>query len=470
MATVSGVGSGTLDVTTIVSQLMTVERTPIDRLNKKSASYQTQLSVFGSVRSSVSNFQSAVQKLKGNGGFQAFKVNVGDTSVLTASASTTATAGNYNIEVASLAQSQQLIAMGQVSSTAAIGSGASTTLSFDFGTISGGTLDTQTGKYSGANFADNGGGVKTVTIDSSNNTLEGIRNAINSANIGVNATIVNDGSGTPYRLTLSSATGVTNSMRISVSGDSAINDLLSNNPAGTQNLSQTVLAQNANLKVNGIAITKTSNTITDAIQGLTLNLNKVTTTPTSVNVVKDTSAISTAANNFVSTYNEMVNSLKSMTAYKTATTSGGTLAGDPAVRQMLGELREIVNGSVSGGLYATLADVGINNKPGVGLVIDPAKFDAAVSNNLTELSNLFTSASGYATKFDAWAKSTLNVTINSRTSNISNAISDISKQVDVLEVRMDSIKKRYTAQFSNLNSVLAQMSSQMSYVTKITAA
>lgn len=468
MASVSGVTSGALDVTSIVSQLMAVERQPIDKLSKKSASFQTQLSVFGSVKSSVASFQAAVQKLKGSGGFQAYKVNVGDAAVLSAAAGTNATSGNYSIEVSSLAQSQQLVAAGQTSATTAIGSGSTTTINFDFGTISGGTFDTNSGTYSGASFANNGGGTKTVTIDSSNNTLEGIRDAINQANIGVNATIINDGSGTPYRLALSStAAGASNSMSISVSGDAAIGGLLNHDPMGTQNLSQTVTAQNANLKVNGVAITKTSNTVTDAIQGVTLNLNKVTASPTNLGVTKDTTAISSAANSFVSAYNDLVNSLKSMSAYKTSTTSGGSLAGDPAIRQMLDELRGIMGGTVSGGAYTMLSDVGFNTKPGTGLVLDSAKFDAAVSNNLTDLSNLFISNEGFATKLDAWAQSSLNVTINTRTTNINQAISDIAKQVDNLEVRMDSIKKRYTAQFTNLNVLLARLSSEQSYVSKI---
>ncbi len=467
MATITGVTAGAVDVNSIVTQLMTVERRPIDTLNQKSASLRTKLSVLGSVKSSVSNFQAAVQKLQGSGGFQAYSVSVADSSIFTASASKTAVVGNYSIEVSSLAKSQQLVAAGQADSKAVIGSGASTTLSFDFGTISGGTFDSNTGKYSGASFSSNGGGMKTVTIDSTNNTLEGIRDAINKANIGVNATIINDGGTSPYRLALTSvSSGVSNSMSISVSGDAAINSLLNNNPAGTQNLSETMSAQNANLKVNGIAITKTSNTVSDAIQGVTLNLNKVTASPTSLTITKDTAAINSAANDFVTAYNNLVNSLKSVSAYKTSSSSGGTLAGDPAIKQMMDELQGIVTGTVSGGTFTMLSDVGINSKPGTGLTLDATKFSEAVTNNLADLSNLFVSSSGYATKLEAWAKSSQNVTLTTRTANINQNITDITKRVDALEVRMASIKKRYTAQFSNLNAVLSKLSSSQSFISQ----
>ncbi len=467
MATITGISAGRVDVNSIVTQLMAVERKPIDTLNQKSASLQTKLSVLGSVRSSISNFQSAVQKLKGAGGFQAFNVNVGDPSIFNATASTKAVAGNYSLEIASLAASQQLVAAGQVDSQASIGSGTTTTISFDFGTVSGGTFNSTSGTYSGATFSSNGAGVKTVTIDNTNNTLEGIRDAINSANIGVNATIINDGGASPYRLTLSSSTsGVSNSMSISTAGDAAIGSLLDNNPAGVQNLSQTVAAQNANLKVNGVAITKTSNTVSDAIQGVTLNLNKLTSAPTSLSITKDTAAINAAASNFINAYNDLNSTLKSISTYKTSTTTGGTLAGDPAIMQMMGELRDIVSSTVSGGNYTMLSDVGINTKPGVGLTLDATKFSNAVTNDLTALSNLFVSDTGFATKFDSWAKSSLNVTLTTRTANINQSITDIAKRVDTLETRMTSIKKRYTMQFTHLNTVLAQMSSTQNFVTQ----
>jgi flagellar hook-associated protein 2 len=474
MAGITGLlSAGKVDVNSLVSQLMTVERKPIDNLNKKSASYQTQLSVFSSVRSGLSTFQTAVQNLKGTGSFKAFTVNSSDASVLSASAGSNAVPGNYSIEISSLAQAQQLVATGQASSTATIGSGASTTLNFDFGTISydplaGGSYNATTGQYTGASFATNGGGIKSVTIDSTNNTLEGIRDAVNKANIGVNATIINDGGTSPYRLTFSTSTsGVSNSMSISVAGDASLATLLSNDPSGTQNLSQTLEAKNANLKVNGIAITKTSNVVTDAIQGVTLNLNKttVTNTPISLTIAKDTASITAAANSFVSAYNSLNSTLKSISAYKTATTSGGSLAGDPAIRQMMGELSDILSGTVTGGSFTTLADVGLSVKPGVGMTLDSTKFSAAMNSNLSDLSNLFTATDGYATKLDAWAKSSLNVTVNTRTSNINQSITDIANQVATQETRMTSIQKRYTRQFTNLNTVLAQLSNVSSSIT-----
>ncbi|MBS0311587.1 MAG: flagellar hook protein, partial [Proteobacteria bacterium] len=164
-----------LDVPTLVSQLMAVERRPIDTLNTQITSYQTKISSFGTLSGLVSSFQTAAQNLGTT--LQKLAATPSDPSVFSATAGSTAVPGNYTVEVSKLAQSQSLVAAGQASSTAAIGNGTATTVTFDFGTIGGGTLTN--GVYSGAAFTSNGNGTASITIDSTNNTLEGIRDAIN---------------------------------------------------------------------------------------------------------------------------------------------------------------------------------------------------------------------------------------------------------------------------------------------------
>lgn len=462
---ISGLSASSIDVQSVVSQLMAVERRPVEKLSNKSATYETQLSVLATLKSGIAEFQTAVKGLKDTGSFQSFNATSSNTTALTANAGSNATPGSYSLNVSSLAQSQQLVAAGQASSSAAIGTGTSTTLSFDFGTISGGTLTS--GTYSGASFTSGGAGVQTVTIDGTNNSLEGIRDAVNDADVGVKASIINDGGTSPYRLVFSSAaTGVDNSMSISVSGDATISGLLSNDPAGTQNLSETLTAQNANFDLNGIAITKSSNTVTDAIEGVTLNLSSVTTSPVNLAITKDTAAINEAAETFISEYNKLMTDLKNLSSYSTSGSSAGTLAGDPAVRQMINELTTIISSTVAGGEFATLTSVGITTKPGIGLALDSTLFNSAINNNLDDLANLFTAGDGFATQLDAWASTAMNVTLVTRTSNINDAISNIADEIDLREVRLASLEKRYTAQFTNLNVVLAQMSSQQSFISQ----
>jgi flagellar hook-associated protein 2 len=470
MASTSSVGaSGGLDVQSLVSQLMSLERRPIDKLNSQVDSYQNKISSFGTLKGLVSSFQTSLQSLNSN--FQEFTATPSDASVFSASASTSAAAGSYSLDVANLARAQSLVAAGQTSSTAAIGDGTPTTITFDFGTISGGTLTS--GVYSGAAFASNGNGTKSVTIDGTNNSLQGIRDAINTAKIGVTATIVNDGSGTPYRLALASeSSGVSNSLKITTSGgDGAIDTLLAHDPAGlpaAQHLNQTVAAQNANFTVNGIAITSPSNKVTDAIQGVTLTLTKPTTVQANLTVARNTDAVKTAVSGFVDSYNAMVSQFKSRSAFgNSADKTKPALAGDSTVRLMLGQLHGVFNTAASGTL-TSLSQVGITTKSDGTLKLDSSKLDSAMANNFTDVTNLFSSATGYATRLNAWADTTLAAggAFDTRTKSLDSSIKGYNDQINKLEVRMTTLQKQYTTTYSNLNVLLSGMSSTSAYLTK----
>lgn len=444
---------------------MAVERQPIDALNTKVSSYQTKISSFGTLKGLVSTFQTALQGL--NTSLQNYAATASDPSIFSATADSTAVAGAYSLNVTNVAHAQNLVAAGRSSSTATIGSGASTTVSFDFGTISGGTLTN--GTYSGASFTPNGSGTQSITIDSGNNTLQGIRDAINTANMGVTATIVNDGSGTPYRLALTSnSTGASNSIKITVSGDAAVTSLLAYNPAGTQNLNQTVAAENANLTVNGIAITSASNTVSGAIQGVTLTLSKPTTTAATLTVARDTGAITTAASGFVDAYNALSNQLKSRSAYGNSTTAAGDLAGDGTVRLMLEQLRGILTTATSGGTLTFLSQVGIGYQADGTLKLDSTKLNSAMTTNFSDVVNLFSSTTGFATRLDDWASSAVQAggLIDRRTTSLNTSINGYNDQISQLEARMTLLQKQYTTTYTNLNMLLISMNSTSAYLTQ----
>jgi flagellar hook-associated protein 2 len=454
-----------LDVPSLVSQLMAVERRPIDKLTAKIASYETKISSFGTISSLVSGFQTASQGL--NSSLQKLTATPSDSSVLSATAVSTAVSGTYAVTVSQLAQSQNLVAAGRTSSTAAIGDGTATTVTFDLGTISGGTLTD--GVYSGAAFTSNGSGTVDITIDGTNNTLEGIRDAINAASAGVTATIVNDGSGTPYRLALtSSSSGASNSFKITTSGgDGTIDSLLGYDPAGTQNLTQTLAAQNANLTVNGIAITSATNTVSEAIQGVTLTL-KNTATSANLTVARDTTSINTAASGFVDAYNALASQIKSRSAYGTNGTAAGSLAGDGTLRLMQDQLRSLFSTPASGGTLTSLTQVGISFQRDGSLQLDSSKFNSALSADFSDVSNLFSSSTGYATRLEEWTKSTLGAggLIDTRAQSLNQYIKDKNGEVDRLELRMSGIEKRYTIEYTNLNLLLSRMNSTSTYLTQ----
>ena len=393
-----GIGSN-LDVNGIVSKLMAVEQQPIALLDKKTASFNAKLSGFGTLKSVMSQFQSAVAGLANISKFQGVTTTVGDASVATVSGSSAAAPGTYSLEISKLAQAQKLTAAGQVSSTAAIGSGAATTLTFDFGTISGASPD-GSGKYTGATFANGGTGGKTVTIDGTNNSLSGIRDAINAAEVGVTATIINDGTGAPFKLSLTvTATGAASSLRLGVSGDSAIAGLLGHDPdtSGVQNLSESVTAQNAQFKLDGIAITKTSNSVTDALPGVTLNLAKTNVgTPTSVTIARDTSAVVASVNAFATAYNQVTQALKDASAYDPATKTGAILNGESTVQSLQNQIRSVLSAPIAGtaagtNTFTLLSQVGVSVQATGLLGVDSTKLQKAVTSNFSQIAGLFAS-------------------------------------------------------------------------------
>lgn len=384
---IPGIGTS-IDVNSLVSSLMKVESLPLTQLQTQQSSYQTQLSAVGSLKSALSTFQTTLSNLSSASNYSAMKASGYDTSMLSASVTGSAPAGSYAVNVTQLAQSQVLAAQGQASTTTAIGSGASTTISFSFGTVSGGSLSG--GKYTGSTFTQNGnlaGG--SITINSSNNTLAGIRDAINSANLGVSASIVNDGSGNPYRLVLTSTAGGSSSeMKISVSGDSTLQSLLSQDPAGTQNMTEVTTGQNALATINGIAVQSPTNTLSNVVDGTSFTLSK--TGSTNVTVANDPTATTTAITNFVNGYNALRTQLNSLTNIDTANSANnGPLAGDVSTKTLINQITDVLGQAVGNGNYQSLGSVGVTMNSDGTLSVDNTKLSAAIAKSPSQVTGLF---------------------------------------------------------------------------------
>lgn len=253
------------------------------------------------------------------------------------------------------------------------------------------------GTYSGATFEQNANQISgTVVIDSTNNSLAGIRDAINKANVGVTATIVSDGSSSPNHLVLTSTkTGETSSMKIAISGtdggiaDPDIEALLGYDPAGVQNLSQSTAAQSTKLEVNGIAVTSETNAVAEAIQGVSLTIGSVG--KANLVVQQDTSAVKAGVAAFVKAYNDLNNSIKSVSGYNADTKQGGALLGDSTVQTLQSQLRKQLSVGITGltGDFKTLSQVGIAFQKDGTLTLDNSKLDTAVKNNFGDIAALF---------------------------------------------------------------------------------
>ncbi len=394
--TASGIGSG-LDINSLLEQIVAAERAPTEnRLNLKEAQIQAKLSAYGTMKSAVSTFQSSLSKLKTPSGFLTNNVTVSNKDVLTASATSIATAGSYAVKVNDLAQAHVLASVAFDDLDSVIGTG---TLTFDFGTTDydpGTSFIAADDTYT--SFTQNTERPsKSVVIDNTNNSVEGVRNAINQANIGVTASIVNDGTG--YRLLLTSKTqGQDNGIRVSVDegGLPAANidgtglSQLAFNGSAT-NMEQTQAAQDAELLVNGLVIRRESNSVADAIHGVTLNLLAAEPgTTVQVKVAADTAATEKNIANFVAAYNELTAAFQGFTAYNPETSRGGVLTGDATTRTLMSKIRREV-GTVmqNGNNYNSLSSIGITTNRDGTLELDSDKLHAAVAGDSEAVASLF---------------------------------------------------------------------------------
>lgn len=392
-----GIGSN-LDVNGIISQLMAIERQPLTKIDIKEASYQTKLSAMGSLKGVLASLQSSLGALTKAATFAgSYKASSSDTSVFTASASDKATTGSNSVSVEQLAQAQKLRTSNTFSGVnAAVGSG---TITIQFGTTTPAVGDPDPDKLTlPAGFVANADkAATTITIDPAKNTLLDIRDAINKGNAGVTASIVNDGSG--YRLAIvANDPGAANSLKITVDDDDAGDtdasgiSTLAFDPtsAAPRNLAVSQAAKNALLTVDGIPVVKSSNTITDTIEGVTLNLQKVGG-PANVSVSFDRGSISTSVQAFVKAYNEANKSLREMGAYNAETKVAGPLQGDPVVRTVQNQLRAAMRGNLTyaAGGFSNLAEIGISFARDGSMTLDQAKLNSAINNPAKDVGALF---------------------------------------------------------------------------------
>ncbi|CAG2154527.1 Flagellar hook-associated protein 2 [Cupriavidus yeoncheonensis] len=480
-----GVGSG-LDLSSLLDQLTTAEQAPLDAIKSRASSYQSKLSAYGTLQSMLGAFQGSAKQLADPNFFNSTTAASSNTTVLSAAGSNTATSGTYAINVSALAQSQSLVSAGQASQTAVLTTG---TIHIDFGTITDtatGTLDTDPshatyGKYSGATFNANAGSTGfDIKIDSTNNTLQGVRDAINKANAGVTASIINDGSGVPYRLVLTSnTTGATNSMQIKVSDEAgtgaSLSGLLSYDvSAGVtgQNLQQTTAAQNAQLTVNNIAVQSTSNTVSGAIQGVTLNLAQ--TGSSTVSVQRDTGTIQSGVQAFVTAYNNLQKAATSLSAYDPSTNTGSPLTGDTTLRIIQSQMRGLMNmPQVGSGANAitTLSQVGVTFQTDGTIQLDSSKLKDALNANPTGVAALFGSTdgkSGYGNQINNLV-STLtssNGALTSATNGITQTLRDLGTQYAAQQDLVNATIANYKAQFTQLDMIMAQMKNTSTYLTQ----
>lgn len=466
-----GVGSG-LDLNTIVTKLVALERQPIGQMQFKANQLQTQVSSFGQINSLMSGVQTAANALTNPLLWSGSTVSSSDPSAVSIAANSNVSAGNYAVTVQSLANSQTLASgTAFVDSSVRPGSGVLT--------VQLGSWDTGQ-----ANFKPKTGSNSVDISIAATDTLANVVEKINGAGAGVTASLVTDASG--VRLSMrSTATGEANGFRVTAVDPSGggngpgIAVMAFDPPNGATAMRLMQGSADAKATVNGIAVTSTSNVLTGVIDGLTMNLNKVTglSTGTAVNLSAsaDTASVQTAIKTFASAYNAMVSYLSSQTKYDATSKSGGTLQGDSAATNLQARLRGMV-GAASGASasFGRLSDIGLQVQRDGTLSVSQTKLDAATSQ-LPELKKAFSNNdfgnsgnSGFARRYSDLATQALGVegTISTRTAGLQKLIAKNGEDQTALLARVETFQSRLVAQYTALDANVAKLNSLSSYVTQ----
>ena len=438
--TASGVGSG-LDINAIISQLMAAEQQPLTNIDAKAQKIDARISAYGKISSALSSLLSAAKALNTPTTIGAFTATLSDTTLGTATASTSAAAGAYTLNVTNLAKAHTLYSTSYGGSTTVVGDGSLQITS--------------------------GSNTFNVTIDNTNHTLEGIRDAINasSSNTSVAASIVTDANGA--RLVLSAKnTGSTNAISVVVTESGAPGLAQLSYTAGAFNLSEATPAQNAQLTINGIPISSATKTISSAITGVTLNLTKDSGTAT-LTVARDSEGIKKAAETFASAYSKLVSQVKSLTAFDSSTNTGSTLSGDGTTSLVMTRIRSTL-GTVPTtltGIYTTLSEVGISIQSDGSMSVNSAKLQTAIDNNFTDLKDVL---GGYG-KAVADAVDDLtdnNGAVTTRVASLTSSLHDLARRRLDVQDRLARIEANYRRQFSALDALVASMNSTGSFLTQ----
>lgn len=439
MINAAGIGSG-LDVNSIISQLMQVESLPLVSLQKKESQLQSQISAYGKLRSAMDSFKSAMDKLSTTEKFEQHSAASSNEDVLKASAGASASMGSYGVVVNNLAQ-QHKMTSAQSASTAQFG-GVSVWDSIDF-TV----------------------GSNSFSVDLYNNgtpmTLTQIRDAINAHpdNSSVSATIVTGNNGAQQLVLNASQSGYDNRIQLGYGGVMTPATLgfadanVDANGAPLASLQQL----DASFVVDGMSVTRATNSISDVISGVTFDLKSAGSS--NITVSRDTAAVTETVKSMVTSYNELNKVIKDL--------KSGDLKGDSTLNSIVSQLRTEINTPVVAGVFKTMGEVGIlTNRTDGTLEVNTTTLENALNTDFSGVASLFGNESdGIAMRLKNLASEMLSLgdgLLTARTDGLNARVKENQKQQDRMEYRLETIEKGYRRQFTALDTLMSQMNATSS--------
>lgn len=436
-----------INVSTLVSELVTAQYAPqVSNIASQTSAVTTQISALGTFKSALSTFQDALTALDSPSSFNVLSAQSSDPAAVTASATSNAVAGTYSVDVTQLASAQQLVSNAFTGgSSAPIGTGS---------------LNVSLGGQS-----------INVTINSSNDTLDGIAAAINSAtgNPGISATVL-QGSDGEHLVLASSLTGASNTISVSSSGGNGGLAALDYSASSTGNYTQQSKPLDAKLSIAGVAYDSPSNTISGAITGVNLNLSATTGTAATIAISNNTSTVATNIQQFVSAYNALVKQFSSLGGYDATTGTAGPMLGNALFEGTKRAIQSTVFSTVDTGspTYTSLASIGITaNKDGT-LSLNSATLQTALSANFNAVSQLFSSTSGIAATLNNQLSTDLasGGPIQTYSSTLVQQNNALTQQSNQITQEKSALTTSMTQQFAALNTLLSSLQTTSAYLTQ----
>ena len=443
-------GGSVINVSALVQQLVTATATPQQNLiTAQTQQVTTQISALGTLKGALSTFQESLAALDNPDAFNAEDAASSNESVFTAEASSGAPVGTYSITVSQLASAQQLLS-GPINGTGAT----------EVGT---GSLQISLGSSS-----------FNVNITDTDDTLAGIASAINTAdnNPGVTATIVQGKDGA-HLLLSSSLTGADNTISVSETDSGGALSALTYSSTDTSNYTEQSKALDAEYSISGVDATSSSNTITDALKGVTLTLTgkSAADTPATLTVSTNTDTIESNVAGFVSAYNTLVGTFSTLGGYDSTTGTAGPMMGNALLSSIQNGLRNALYGIVNTGssTYNSLASIGITTNQDGTISLNSGKLQTALSTNFNSVSQLFSGKGGVATQLNTQLTTELadkTGIIAQNSAQLTKQSNDLDKKTQDLNTQMTALTQSLTLQYSALNTLLSQLQTTSSYLTQ----
>lgn len=448
MATISspGLASG-IDIKSIVSQLVALERAPLQPLQRQATTAQSKISILSTIKSSMDNLGTLAAKLGDPKSWSTLNATTSNAAQVAVSATSTATAGRFSLSVASLATSQSA-ASDVLNTTAGLGTG---TLSFSLA----------------------GGAAVDIEILAGEDSPAAIAAKINSSDIGVTATVLRDAAG--ERIVMrASETGAANTFTVGVTGGNADGlQRLAFGSGALGGMTQAQPAANAMFSIDGVELQSASNNLADTVPGVTLTLRQPTTAAVDINITSDTDGMKKNIQAFVDAYNSISTLLTTATAYNETTKTAGSLQGDSTAVGLQNALRGMMRSVTGNGAFTRLADIGIVAAQNGTLEVKADKLDAAMQN-LSAVRMLFTSDDGDATtvgfglKVKAFADGIAGATgtLNARTESLKAAVTRNGKEQERVIDRAARAEVRYLAQYNAMDAAVGRLNGLSAFVNQ----